>query len=144
MSPSCECNASKERCTDVTALLVFAAFNLVWLHLAVQGLALPEALDQFETNAAEGRGEPILRSDVVRRRKDHRLLEILEDRLTLWDDAEAGCVFVSGMAAIASGQNVGQADLHRTPSRTQRRSLGLAGVRETTFSRPTRSRSRMR
>ena len=29
-------------------------------------------------------------------------LEILEDRLTLWDDAEAGCVFVSGMAAIAT------------------------------------------
>jgi methionine-gamma-lyase len=29
-------------------------------------------------------------------------LEILEDRLTLWDDAEAACVFVSGMAAIAT------------------------------------------
>ncbi len=29
-------------------------------------------------------------------------LEILEDRLTLWDDAEAGAVFVSGMAAIAT------------------------------------------
>jgi hypothetical protein len=41
-------------------------------------------------------------------------------------------------------RNVGQADLHRTPSRTQRRSLGLAGVRKTTFSRPARSRSRMR
>lgn len=29
-------------------------------------------------------------------------LEILEDRLTLWDEAEAACVFVSGMAAIAT------------------------------------------
>lgn len=29
-------------------------------------------------------------------------LEILEDRLTLWDDAEAGAVFASGMAAIAT------------------------------------------
>jgi methionine-gamma-lyase len=29
-------------------------------------------------------------------------LEILEDRLTLWDDAEAGAVFSSGMAAIAT------------------------------------------
>ena len=26
-------------------------------------------------------------------------LEILEDRLTLWDESEAACVFVSGMAA---------------------------------------------
>jgi methionine-gamma-lyase len=29
-------------------------------------------------------------------------LEILEDRLTLWDEAEAACVFASGMAAIAT------------------------------------------
>jgi methionine-gamma-lyase len=29
-------------------------------------------------------------------------LEILEDRLTLWDEAESACVFVSGMAAIAT------------------------------------------
>jgi methionine-gamma-lyase len=29
-------------------------------------------------------------------------LEILEDRLTLWDDAEEGAVFESGMAAIAT------------------------------------------
>jgi methionine-gamma-lyase len=29
-------------------------------------------------------------------------LEILEDRLTLWDAAEAGAVFVSGMAAIST------------------------------------------
>jgi len=29
-------------------------------------------------------------------------LEILEDRLTLWDEAEAGAVFVSGMAAIST------------------------------------------
>jgi methionine-gamma-lyase len=29
-------------------------------------------------------------------------LEILEDRLTLWDEAEAACVFVSGMAALAT------------------------------------------
>lgn len=29
-------------------------------------------------------------------------LEILEDRLTLWDNAEAGAVFESGMAAIAT------------------------------------------
>ena len=29
-------------------------------------------------------------------------MEILEDRLTLWDDAEAGAVFASGMAAIVT------------------------------------------
>ncbi|MEE8276569.1 MAG: PLP-dependent transferase, partial [Alphaproteobacteria bacterium] len=29
-------------------------------------------------------------------------LQILEDRLTLWDDAESGLVFSSGMAAIAT------------------------------------------
>src|SRR5512140_950880 len=29
-------------------------------------------------------------------------LEVLEDRLTLWDDAEDGLVFTSGMAAIST------------------------------------------
>jgi len=33
---------------------------------------------------------------------EQAVLEILEDRLTLWDEAEAACVFVSGMAAIAT------------------------------------------
>ena len=40
-------------------------------------------------------------------------VEILEDRLTLWDDAESCCVFASGMAAIATTvlQFVGPGDL---------------------------------
>jgi len=40
-------------------------------------------------------------------------VEILEDRLTLWDDAESCCVFASGMAAIATTvlQYVGPGDL---------------------------------
>ncbi len=46
-------------------------------------------------------------------------VEILEDRLTLWDDAEACCVFASGMAAIATTvlQYVGPGDvlLHSVP-----------------------------
>lgn len=46
-------------------------------------------------------------------------LEILEDRLTLWDDAEACAVFVSGMAAIATSLiamlQPGDAVLHSTP-----------------------------
>jgi len=46
-------------------------------------------------------------------------VEILEDRLTLWDDAESCCVFASGMAAIATTvlQYVGPGDvlLHSVP-----------------------------
>ena len=45
-------------------------------------------------------------------------------------------------------RNVDQPTLHRTPSRTKRRSRGLAGVREAvsrdTISRSTQGRSRMR
>ena len=46
-------------------------------------------------------------------------LEILEQRLTLWDDAEAGLVFASGMAAIAttllSFVRPGTVLIHSTP-----------------------------
>ena len=40
-------------------------------------------------------------------------VEILEDRLTLWDDAESCCMFASGMAAIATTvlQYLGPGDL---------------------------------
>ncbi len=46
-------------------------------------------------------------------------LEILEDRLTLWDDAERGLVFASGMAAITTTLlaylHPGSAVLHTAP-----------------------------
>lgn len=45
------------------------------------------------------RGE---RPGLIYSRLNNPDLEILEERLTLWDDAEAGAVFASGMAAIAT------------------------------------------
>ena len=52
-------------------------------------------------------------------RISHPNVEILEDRLALWDDAEACAVFVSGMAAIATTLlefvRPGDAVLYSTP-----------------------------
>ncbi|HXI20895.1 MAG TPA: cystathionine gamma-synthase family protein [Gemmatimonadales bacterium] len=42
------------------------------------------------------------RAGLIYSRLNNPDLEILEDRLTLWDGAEAGAVFESGMAAIAT------------------------------------------
>lgn len=42
------------------------------------------------------------RQGLIYSRLNNPDLEILEERLTLWDDAEAGAVFASGMAAIAT------------------------------------------
>ena len=46
-----------------------------------------------------GQGESL---GLIYSRLNNPDLEILEDRLTLWDDAEACAVFQSGMAAIAT------------------------------------------
>ena len=42
------------------------------------------------------------RSGLIYSRLNNPDLEILEDRLTLWDEAEAAAVFESGMAAIST------------------------------------------
>lgn len=47
----------------------------------------------------QGKGEAL---GLIYSRLNNPDLEILEDRLTLWDDAEACAVFQSGMAAIAT------------------------------------------
>ncbi len=53
---------------------------------------------------ANGLVEPVdgERCGLIYSRLNNPDLEILEDRLTLWDDAERGLVFASGMAAIAT------------------------------------------
>lgn len=45
---------------------------------------------------------PTERSGLIYSRLNNPDLEILEDRLTLWDEAEAAAVFKSGMAAIST------------------------------------------
>jgi len=46
--------------------------------------------------------EPSEELGLIYSRLNNPSLEILEDRLTLWDEAEAGCVFESGMAALST------------------------------------------
>lgn len=46
--------------------------------------------------------DPVKPMGLIYSRLNNPDLEILEDRLNLWDDAEAGAVFSSGMAAIST------------------------------------------
>lgn len=46
--------------------------------------------------------DPAESTGLIYSRLNNPNLEILEDRLTLWEDAEAGAVFESGMAAIST------------------------------------------
>src|ERR1700674_4714530 len=68
-----------------------------------------------------GRREPPAegRSGLVYSRFNHPNLEIVEDRLAVYEKAEAGLVFSSGMAAIAttilSAVQPGEAILHSRP-----------------------------
>ena len=64
------------------------------------------ALGEREPGPAESAG-------LIYSRINNPDVEILEDRLTLWDDAESCCVFASGMAAIATTvlQYLGPGDL---------------------------------
>jgi methionine-gamma-lyase len=56
----------------------------------------------FELAYGLRKAEPNEEMGLIYSRVNNPDLEILEDRLTLWDDAEAGAVFASGMAAIST------------------------------------------
>jgi methionine-gamma-lyase len=59
-----------------------------------------KACFQFAVGAREP--GPTETAGLIYSRMNNPDVEILEDRLTLWDDAEACCIFSSGMAAIAT------------------------------------------
>ena len=56
----------------------------------------------FEIAYGLSEAEPGEKIGLIYSRLNNPDLEILEDRLTLWDDAEAAAVFKSGMAAIST------------------------------------------
>jgi methionine-gamma-lyase len=56
----------------------------------------------FELAYGLRKGEPGEELGLIYSRLNNPNLEILEDRLTLWDEAEAAAVFESGMAAIST------------------------------------------
>ncbi|MBK8045848.1 MAG: cystathionine gamma-synthase family protein [Anaerolineales bacterium] len=56
----------------------------------------------FELAYGLRKGNPNEEMGLIYSRLNNPDLEILEDRLTLWDEAEAAAVFESGMAAIAT------------------------------------------
>ncbi len=56
----------------------------------------------FELAYGLRKGEPGEEIGLIYSRLNNPDLEILEDRLTLWDEAEAAAVFESGMAAIST------------------------------------------
>lgn len=56
----------------------------------------------FELAYGLRKAEPNEEIGLIYSRVNNPDLEILEDRLTLWDGAEAGAVFASGMAAIST------------------------------------------
>jgi methionine-gamma-lyase len=58
--------------------------------------------DFFDLTAGRRQLKPGEKSGLVYSRFNHPNMEILEDRLTIWDGAERCAVFASGMAAIAT------------------------------------------
>ncbi|NCC31285.1 MAG: methionine gamma-lyase, partial [Chloroflexia bacterium] len=56
----------------------------------------------FELAYGLRRQQPDEEMGLIYSRLNNPDLEILEDRLTLWDDAEAAATFASGMAAIST------------------------------------------
>jgi len=56
----------------------------------------------FESALGKGTEGPSEKLGLIYSRLNNPDLEVLEDRLTLWDDAEACAVFQSGMAAIST------------------------------------------
>lgn len=56
----------------------------------------------FESALGKGTEQPSDKLGLIYSRLNNPDLEVLEDRLTLWDDAEACAVFQSGMAAIST------------------------------------------
>jgi cystathionine beta-lyase/cystathionine gamma-synthase len=58
--------------------------------------------DFFDLTAGRRQLKPGEKSGLVYSRFNHPNMEILEDRLAIWDEAEKCAVFASGMAAIAT------------------------------------------
>ena len=56
----------------------------------------------FEVATGQRAGRPGEKTGLIYSRLNNPDLEIVEDRLTLWDGAESAAVFASGMAAIAT------------------------------------------
>ncbi|MCB0053432.1 MAG: PLP-dependent transferase, partial [Caldilinea sp.] len=56
----------------------------------------------FELAYGLRKGDPGEEMGLIYSRLNNPNLEILEDRLTIWDGAEAAAVFESGMAAIST------------------------------------------
>ncbi len=73
----------------------------------------------FESALHPDRDQPSEESGLIYSRLNNPDLEVLEDRLTLWDEAEACTVFESGMAAISTVLlellNPGDVLLHSEP-----------------------------
>jgi methionine-gamma-lyase len=58
--------------------------------------------DFFDVTSGRRQVKPGETSGLVYSRFNHPNMEILEDRLAIWDEAESAAVFASGMAAIAT------------------------------------------
>src|SRR5260370_21144241 len=58
--------------------------------------------DLFDVTAGRRQPRPGEKTGLVYSRFNNPNFEILEDRLAVWDEAERGAVFASGMAAIAT------------------------------------------
>ena len=58
--------------------------------------------DFFDLTSGRRRRQPGEKAGLVYSRFNHPNMEILEDRLAIWDEAERSAVFASGMAAIAT------------------------------------------
>ena len=58
--------------------------------------------DFFDLTSGRRQPKPGEKSGLVYSRFNHPNMEILEDRLAIWDEAERCAVFASGMAAIAT------------------------------------------
>src|SRR4051794_24804742 len=96
--------------------------------------------DFFDLTAGRRPPRPGEKSGLVYSRFNNPNLEILEDRLAIWDQAERAAVFASGMAAIATTLlaflRPGDAVLHSRPLyggtetllKTQMSAFGIAAV----------------
>ena len=78
-----------------------------------------EGRDFFDFTAGRREPPPEAQRGLVYSQFNHPNLEIVEDRLAIYENAEAGLVFSSGMAAIAttilSGVRPGKSILHSRP-----------------------------
>src|SRR5215208_5813059 len=71
-------------------------------HLDLRFRERPAGKDFFDLTAGRRQLKPGEKSGLVYSRFNHPNMEILEDRLAIWDGAERCAVFASGMAAIAT------------------------------------------